>query len=287
MNTIEISGITKKFGKTKALDNITMTIGPNKIYGLLGRNGAGKTTFLNLLTNKMFPTDGKITIGGDTVFENDKVLNNMFYMTEKNLYPEGEKIKNIFRWTKEFYSLFDMEYAENLSEKFGLNTNKKVGDLSTGYNSIFKAIIALASNASIIMFDEPILGLDAYHRDMLYKELIVNYNKNPKTMIISTHIIEEIAQVLEEVIIIKEGKLIKKGSVEQILSHAYIVSGESSNVERYISNRKYIGEEVLGKFKSVTVLEDIKNKDQSLAQELKLEFSKIELQKLFINLTNK
>ena len=286
MKTIDIKGISKEYANTKALDNVTITLEPNKIYGVLGRNGAGKTTLLNLLTNRIFPTEGEITIDGHTVFENDKALNDIFYMTEKNLYPEGEKIKNIFKWTREFYPLFDIEYAKDLSEKFELNINKKVKDLSTGYSSIFKAIIALSSNANIMIFDEPVLGLDANHRDMFYKELIANYNKTPKTMIISTHIIEEVAQVLEEVIIIKKGKLIAKQSVEELLSCAYTVSGESSNVDKYIEGKKYIGQETIGNFKSVIVLEDIQNKNQVLANELKVEFSKAELQKLFISLTN-
>lgn len=286
MKTIEIKGISKNYGSTKALDKVTITIETNRIYGLLGRNGAGKTTLLNLMTNRIFPTEGDIMIDGETVFENDKVLSNMFYMTEQNLYPEGEKIKNIFKWTKEFYPLFDMEYAKGLSEKFGLDINKKVKGLSTGYNSIFKAITALASNADIVLFDEPVLGLDANHRDMFYKELIANYNESPKTIIISTHLIEEVAAVLEEAIIIREGKLIVKQSVEELLSGAYTVSGEASKVDKYIQGKKCIGIETMGSFKSATILEAAKDKDQALAEELKVEFTKAELQKLFISLTN-
>jgi ABC-2 type transport system ATP-binding protein len=106
LKTIEIKVVSKNYGSTKALDKVNITIEQNKIYGLLGRNGAGKTTLLNLMTNRIFPTEGDILIDGETVFENDKVLGNMFYMTEQNLYPEGEKIKDIFKWTREFYPLF-------------------------------------------------------------------------------------------------------------------------------------------------------------------------------------
>lgn len=281
---IEIKGLTKNYGNTKALDDVSITIEPNKIYGLLGRNGAGKTTLLNLLTNKIFPTSGSITVDGETVFENDKTLNNIFYMMEKNLYPEGMKVKEAFKWTKEFYPSFDMDYATSLSSNFELNINKKIKGLSTGYGSIFKAIVALASKAKIIVLDEPVLGLDAYHRDMLYKEILSNYIEEPKTIIISTHLIEEIADILEEAIIIKSGKVVLKESVEELLSSAYRVSGEGSKVDRYIEGKTYIGEETMGKFKSVTVLDS--NKDVGLAKELDLEFSKAELQKLFISLTS-
>lgn len=286
MSTINVINITKDYGKARALDNISLTIEANKIYGLLGRNGAGKTTLLNLITNKIFPTQGDINIDGESVLENDKALNNIFYMMEKNLYPETYKVKEVFKWTKEYYPLFDMEYAYVLAKKFELNVNKKIKSLSTGYTSIFKAIVALASNANIMMFDEPVLGLDANHRSMFYKELIANYSERPKTIIISTHLIEEVEAVLEEVIIIKEGKLIAKKTVEELLASAYIVSGEAAKVDEYLKDKKAIDEESIGKFKAATVLESMNDKNESLAKELSLEFSKPELQKLFISLTN-
>jgi ABC-2 type transport system ATP-binding protein len=286
MSVIEINGITKNYGNTKALDNVTMTIEPNKIYGLLGRNGAGKTTLLNLITNKIFPTEGDIRIDGDNVLENDEALNKVFYMVERNLYPETMKVKDIFKWTKEFYPSFDIDYANKLSEKFGLNQKKKMKDLSTGYASIAKAIAALASNAEIIIFDEPVLGLDANHRDVFYKELIANYVESPKTIIISTHLIEEVEDVLEEVIIIKNGKLIEKKSVEEMLATAYTVSGEASKVDEYLKGKNFTGQETMGKFKTATVLESIQDRNEAEARELDLEFTKVELQKLFISLTN-
>jgi ABC-2 type transport system ATP-binding protein len=286
MKRIEVKGVTKYYKTNKALDGVDFTIEPGKIYGLLGRNGAGKTTLLNLMTGRLFPTEGEIRIDGESVYENDKVLGCIFYMAEKNLYPVEERIKNIFKWTRQFYPQFDIEYAGELADKFGLDTNKKIKSLSTGYTSIFKAVTALASNAEIMLFDEPVLGLDANHRDMLYKELLANYAQNPRTIIISTHLIEEVARVLEEVIIIKEGKIIVKKPVEELLACAYTATGEASRIDRYIEGRKYTGSEQTGNLKSVIVLEDVKERDIGLAKELGIDFSKTELQKLFISLTN-
>lgn len=133
MKSVEISGISKHYGEVKALDNVTFTIKPGKIYGLLGRNGAGKTTLLNLITGRIFPNGGEIMIDGHNVCDNEEVLRDVYYMTEKNLYPEGEKIRNIFKWTREFCPLFDVEYAGSLCEKFGLNMNKKVTSLFWGW----------------------------------------------------------------------------------------------------------------------------------------------------------
>lgn len=286
MGIISINKISKNYGETKALDDLSITIEQNKIYGLLGRNGSGKTTLLDLITNRIFPTSGEITIDGEPVYENDNTLSQIYYMTEENLYPESEKVKNVYKWTAEFYSKFDIEYAKKLSVKFGLDINKKVKALSTGYSSIFKAILTLASNADILLFDEPVLGLDAFHRELFYKELILKYNESPKTIILSTHLIEEVAHVIEIAIIIKNGKLILKESVENLLENTYFISGEISKVDEYIKNKNTTGNEKIGMIKSAIVLEKLHENDKVIASELKLDVTKVELQKLFISLTN-
>ncbi|QVK17520.1 ABC transporter ATP-binding protein [Mycoplasmatota bacterium] len=286
MSKIVVHSLTKQYGDIVALNDVNLKLEPNKIYGLLGRNGAGKSTLLNLMTNKLFPTSGEILIDDESVIENDCVLNKIFYMVEKNLFPLGYKIKEIFKWTKEFYPSFDLDYAKELCDKFGLDTKLKIKALSTGYLTIFKDILALASQAEILLLDEPVLGLDANHRDLLYKEIISNFIEHPKTILISTHLIDEVADILEEVIIIKEGNIIVQNSVEKLLMSAYRISGEASRVDEYLKNRKHVGAETMGKYKSTTVLEDIKDKDMKLINELDLEVSKAPLQKLFISLTN-
>lgn len=287
MACIKISNLTKEYGKHRVLDNVSLTIEENKIYGLLGRNGAGKTTLLNLITNRIFQTKGSITIDGENVVENGGALEKIYFMTELDLYPEGMKVKELFKWTKEFYSKFDMDYAIKLSDKFGININKKYKELSTGYSSICKIIITLASGAEILIFDEPVLGLDANHRDMFYKELVANYIDEPKTIILSTHIIEEVSEILEKVIIIKDGKILDDKEVESLLGGAYLVSGSSDNVGKYIENKKCINIETIAGFKEATIIGEISVDDNNQIKELGLEISKVELQKLFIHLTGK
>lgn len=286
MSIIRVQGLCKHYGATRALDDINLELEPNRIYGLLGRNGAGKTTLLNLITNKIFPTSGEILVDEEPVWENDRALSKMFYMMEANLYPNAMKVKEVLRWSKEFYPNLDMSYALSLCEEFGLKVNKRVKELSTGYSSIMKSIIALVCNATIVIFDEPVLGLDANHREMFYRELISSYSQRPRTIIISTHLIEEIADVLEEVMILKEGRLILKQSVEDLLKQAYTVSGDEVRVERYLAGKKVVSSQQLGKYKSVTVQGILTETDRGLASELDLELSKVELQQLFISLTN-
>ncbi|EPY2278060.1 ATP-binding cassette domain-containing protein [Clostridium sporogenes] len=286
MSSIVIKNITKSYQKKEVLSNISLNIEEGKIYGLLGRNGAGKTTLLHLITNRAILDSGEILIGGENICENDKVLSKVYFMEEKNFFPESMKIVDVFKWTKEFYEDFDMEYAIKLSDMFNLNIKKKVKNLSTGYKSISKIIATLASGTEILIFDEPILGLDANHREMFYKELLKVYDDGEKTIIISTHIIEEISHLLEKVVILKEGKIIENNSVEEILNLAYAVSGSSEAVDKYIISKNIIDIETLGSYKKATILQERTKEDLDNIKKLELEISTVELQKLFIYLTN-
>jgi len=286
MGAIKVSNVSKKYGDTFALDNITLNIEENKIYGLLGRNGAGKTTLLNVINNRIFLDKGTICIDDKSMHEDGNCLGKIYFMAEQDLYPQSMKVKELFNWTKEFYSNFDMKYALELSKKFELNINKKIKELSTGYSSICKIINTLASGAEILMFDEPVLGLDANHREMFYKELMESYIENPKTIILSTHIIEEVAQLIERVIIIKDGKLIKDESVEELLTGCYCVSGLNKNIDDYIEDKNCISVDEMATFKSAVIVGENSSLEKNNQKKLDLEVSKVELQKLFIYLTS-
>lgn len=279
---IEIKNISKSFGKTQALDNVNLTFGENKIYGLLGRNGAGKTTLLNIITNRIFADSGEVLIDGVRSMENDKALKKIYMMGEKNYYPLNMKIKDIFSWTKTFYPDFDLDYAKKLSDIFELNINKKVKALSTGYNSIFKVIIALSVNTPYVLLDEPVLGLDANHRDVFYRLLIEKYSNSPSTIVISTHLIEEVSNVIEEVVIIKKGTILKNESRDTLLSQGYTISGKASSIDNYTVGKNVIGTESIGGLKVAYVLGNVEKETMPM----NLEVTKLDLQKLFVQLTN-
>ena len=145
-------------------------------------------------------------------------------------------------------------YALELSKKFGLNINKRIKELSTGYSSICKIINTMASGAEILMFDEPVLGLDANHREMFYSELMESYIENPKTIILSTHIIEEVAQILERIVILKDGKIINDENVEELLAKCYCVSGFNKNIDDYIKDKNCISVDEMASFKSAVIM---------------------------------
>jgi ABC-2 type transport system ATP-binding protein len=282
MSAIEVKNITKLYGRTMALNGVSTKFEGGCIYGLLGRNGAGKTTLLNLITDKIFPTSGDVIIDGENVHENDKALSKVYCMNEKGLYPDSMTIKDIFRWSRQFYPGMDMEYAYRLADKFSLNIKKKQKTLSTGYMSIFKIIIAISCNAPILLLDEPVLGLDANFRDLFYRELIENFSVNPRTIVISTHLIEEAAEVIEKVVIINNGRIIMQDHVQQVLSMGYTATGPQQLVDDFARGKKVLGADVLGGMKSAYLLDTLvpENVPQGI------ETSRMRLQSLFIHLTN-
>lgn len=282
MNGIQVKNVTKRFGDICALDNVSLCFEENKIYGLLGRNGAGKTTLLNAISNRIFPDQGEIHVNGLPAAENDNAQQQLYLMSEKTLYPERMKIKEAFRWTKNYYPDFDLDCAENLADKFQLDTTKRIRALSTGYSSIFKIILALSVNTPYVLLDEPVLGLDANHRDLFYKILIEKYSNHPCTVVISTHLIEEVSGIIEDIVIIKQGKIICRESCESLLAKGYTVSGKANLVDTFIEGKKVIGTDTLGGLKTAYIMGS-PAADQVPAE---LEVTSLDLQKLFIQLTN-
>ncbi|MDL2318902.1 ABC transporter ATP-binding protein [Eubacteriales bacterium OttesenSCG-928-A19] len=282
MNSIEIRGVSKRFGDVTALDGVTLTLEEGRIYGLLGRNGAGKTTLLNTITNRIFASDGAVYINGMPARENDNAQKYVYMMSEKGQYPESMRIDDVFRWTNVFYDgALDMAYADELCQAFGLSRRKKVKQLSTGYSSIYKIITALALDVPFLLLDEPVLGLDANHRDLLYRLMLENYAKNPRTIVLSTHLIEEVSRLIEEVVIIQDGRIIRQAACDELLASAYAVTGPAGAADAYAAGREVIGQDALGGMKTVYILG---RPDGAVTGQLEL--SQPDLQRLFIQLTN-
>lgn len=283
MNAIEIKNITKKYKDVKALDDVTVSFESGKIYGLLGRNGAGKSTLINIIANRIFPDEGEILIDGMKAKENMGVHEKIFCMSEADLYDRDLKVKEHFKWTARFYDSFDLNKALELAGKFNLDTNKRFKALSKGYQSIFKLIIALTLNVPYVIFDEPVLGLDANHRELFYGLLLQEFERGGQTLILATHLIEEVANIIEEVVLIDKGRILLQESVEILLATGYSVSGLAQEVDSYCQGRNVIGSEQLGGLKVSYIL----GEKTALPKGSNLQISAMNLQKLFVKLTEK
>ena len=283
MNAIQIKNITKRYKDVTALDDVSFSFEFGKIYGFLGRNGAGKTTLINIIANRIFADQGEILIDGIPAKENMGVHEKIFCMSEADLYDRDLKVKDHFKWTNRFYTDFDLKKAFELSKKFNLDTNKRFKALSKGYQSIFKLIIALSLNVPYVIFDEPVLGLDANHRELFYSLLLKEFENNERTLIIATHLIEEVSNIIEEVVLIDKGKILVQETVEELLEKGYSVSGASQEVDHYCVGRNVIGYDELGGLKVAYIL----GEKTVLPQESNLQITAMNLQKLFVKMTEK
>lgn len=277
---LKINHVSKNFKDIKALDDISCEFETGKIYALLGRNGAGKSTLMNIIANRLFPDTGEITIDGNDIYNKDEELSKLFLMSDADFFGSN-KVKDVFSFVRYFDPAFDLDYAKELVEAFELNIKMNVSKLSTGYSSIFKIILALCSSANFVMFDEPILGLDATHRDLFYKILLNRFlQKEGKVCyILSTHLIEEIDSIAERAVVIKKGKLFMEGEVEELISSVKSVSGSKVEVEKAIQKaNKVFGIDKIGNLHTAYISGDID-------QEADVTVEKVDLQRMFIEIT--
>lgn len=283
MSSLVVNNINKRFGSQTVLDDVSFTLEENTIYALLGRNGAGKSTLLNILTNRLPQNSGSVTYDGASNVNNDAVLQRMYLMSEANLYPPRMRVRGIFALTKQLYGGFDDRLASKLSDRFGLDQNARFNKLSTGYRSILKLIVALAVDVKYVFLDEPTLGLDATHRELFYQVLIESYANRPRTFVISTHLIEEIANMVERVMVLQDGQLTINASAETVLAKSYAISGPEDAVRAYTKETNVIGEDRLGHLFVHYVYGDLVS-DREIPDTVTIDH--IDLQKLFVYLTN-
>lgn len=283
MNAIRINNITKRYKDVTALDDVSFTFEYGKIYGFLGRNGAGKSTLINIIGNRIFADGGEVMVDDIPVRESMQIHEKVFCMSEADLYDGSMRVRDQFKWIDRFYDSFEMKKAFEIAEKFDLDTNKKFKALSKGYQSIFKLTVALALNVPYVIFDEPVLGLDANHRELFYDLLLRDYENNERTIIIATHLIEEVANLIEEVVLIDKGKVLLQNDVGSLLEMGYSVSGIGHEVDAYCADKNVIGCDELGNLKIAYIL----GEKTPLPQTGGLSLSAMNLQKLFVKLTEK
>ncbi len=278
---IELKHVSKSFGGVHALSDVSLSFGGGKIYGLLGSNGAGKTTMLNIITNRLYADSGEVLIDGESAPGRDKALSKVYMMAEQNLFPESMKVKAALKITADFLPSFDLELAMELAKKFGLPMNKKVKALSTGYSSIIRIILALSAGTPYVIFDEPVLGLDAQHRDMFYRLLMEHCGGGEQTVIISTHLIQEAAPLIEHAVIIKDGKILRNAPAEELKGAAHTVTGPAGLVDGYIAGRRVLNTTSIGGLKTACV-----EGEPDARVPAGLEVSPMGLQDYFISLMN-
>lgn len=283
---VELKRITKTYGKVKAVDDISFSLEPDKIYGLLGRNGAGKTTVMHMITAQLFATSGELNVFGEAPYENNRVLSQVCFIKESQKYPDNFRVIDVLEVAALLYKNWDNEYARSLIEEFRLPLGRKVKKLSRGMLSSVGIVVGLASRAPLTIFDEPYLGLDAVARALFYDRLIEDYAAHPRTVVLSTHLIDEVSRMLEHVIVIDNGRLILDEDAEMLRGRAFKVVGPAAKVEAFAADKETIYRETMGGFVSVTVMGNLRGTDRVQAEEAGLEIAPVSMQQMIVYMTN-
>lgn len=281
-----IKDLNKTYGKNKILEDINLDIDENKIYGLLGRNGVGKTTLLKLIASQLTRDSGEIKLDGAEVFENENAMENLCLVRDFPNSVKEKKVKDILAQAGVLCKEWDVKYEKFLIKEFELNTNKKLSKLSTGNQTIVGLIIGLVSRARITIFDEPTIGLDAAMRYKFYNLLLEDYEKFPRTVIISTHLIDEVSNLFEEIIILNNRKVVLKDDINSIKQRSYFLSGREDRVDLITKDKRIIHSEKFGSTKIVGVYGELTEDEKREIRDKNIEISNIPLQKLFVYLTD-
>lgn len=281
---VQAQGLSRHYGPVRAVDDVSFEIPENAICGLLGRNGAGKSTLMQLITGQEFPSAGRILVAGENPVENARVLAGMAFVKESQRYPDDFRPRHVLANAPRFFEHWDAGFADRLVDEFRLPLRTRVKKLSRGQLSAVGVIVGLAARAPITLFDEPYLGLDAVARQRFYDLLLADYAEHPRTVILSTHLIDEVADLLERVLVIGEGRILIDAAAEDLRGRAMTVVGRASEVEAFVAGRAVLHREGLGGLASVTV-DDVTAADRAEARAAGLELAPVSLQQLIIRAT--
>ena len=213
MARIEISNLTKNFGDLTALDDVTVSLEQGQIVGLLGPNGSGKTTLIKILNGLLQPTSGGVTINGIAPgVETKKVV---AYLPDRNALPDYMTASQLMDIYEDFFEDFDRLKAEAMVDDLGINRKQTMKKMSKGTKEKLQLCLVMARQAEVYLLDEPIGGVDPATRDYILRTIISNYNENA-VVLISTHLIADVESVLDDVVFIKDGRVVLHKAADEI-----------------------------------------------------------------------
>lgn len=289
MENLVCEKVKRIYSSKKVLDNINLTLEPNKIYGLLGRNGAGKTTLMSMMSAQNKCNSGNIMYGNQNIWENQNAIENICFLREisfsKTTNSYKIKAKEYLNMAATSYPNWDSEYAKRLVDEFELDTKKRFSKMSKGMLSALTIITALASRCNITMLDEPTSGLDIVMRQKFYKILIDEYSKTGRTFVISTHIIDEISSLFEEIILIDCGKIILKQNIQKLLESYCCIRGNEDTIDNISNSMNVIYSESVGREKMICFEINSYIDIEDIALNNNIDIIPVTLQNLFVYLT--
>lgn len=282
---IEVTGLSRRYRRTTALDNVSLRLEKDTIHGLLGRNGAGKTTLMSIITGQDWPTEGEVKVLGDRPHENEQVLPRICFVREEQRYIDDALPKHAFNAAAQAFPRWDAELANRLASEFRVPEKTRIKKMSRGQRSAVGVIIGIASRAEVTFFDEPYMGLDAVARQLFYDRLLEDYAAHPRTVVLSSHLIDEIAHLIENVVVIDQGKILLQEPVEQLRDRAVTLVGRADAVAEIAATREVLHHEAMGRIVRTTLLGALDDAERRALEERDVEVVPVSLQQLIVRLT--
>lgn len=284
MTAIKCTNVSKSFSDTKVLNDVNLELEAGHIYALLGRNGAGKTTLMNCLCTKYLPDTGDIFLLEEKAYENEKVLKQICFMSDYIQVFASKKVKDILKFASCFYENWDNALMNKLLDFFSINRKMLYSALSKGMCTIVSIIIGLCSGCEIVLLDEIYSGLDAVARQQFYDILLKEQEKHPRTFILSTHLIEEMTGLFENVIMMDKGSILLKEDMETLYEKSYKCVGRTDQSD-CLNGKNVIFQKQMGSITEYDIYDTFTAKEQKELEALGFSFSSLSLQELFIAFT--
>jgi ABC-2 type transport system ATP-binding protein len=278
----DVRGLSRRFGDVVALADVSLTLTTGAVHGLLGRNGAGKTTLMQILAGHLPASGGRVEVLGRDPWEDAETMRRVSLIREAQAYPNNFRVRHVLRAASWFHPNWDAGYAERLAAEFELPPNRTMTKLSRGMLSAVGIVVGLASRAPLTLFDEPYLGLDAPSRHRFYDHLLADLAEHPRTVLVSTHLIDEIADLLEHVVLLERGRVLLQAETDDLRSRAATVIGPGPEVEAAVAGAGVLSRERLAGTTRATV----RHRDRlTLPADSSVRLEPVSLQQLVVHLT--
>lgn len=282
---IKLEKVSKSYGNNIVLDNIDLCLENNRIYGLIGRNGVGKTTLMKILSDQIVNYQGQIYYEGSNIKNNNLLKENIVYIGEDFLTYnlEAQKLIKIVEYIKYLYPHFNQDRFDELTKLFKIDLFDKYRKLSLGNQSLFRNIIALSLQAKFLLLDEPSVGLDEINRDMFYQKLLDYQEIDGSTIVISSHILSDIEKIVTDIVILNRGKIIVNDSINDILEKSIIITTNEDYI-KYFENKNIVKKTYLGKQIILYAYDKFTDNEISTMREVS-DISRLNLKELFLALS--
>lgn len=282
---IEVKSLSKRIGTKEILEDINLNIEDGKVIGLIGRNGAGKTTLMKTLIGHYRASSGSIEFDGQGV-DSSEIMREVIFVDDRMSFVTGFSLEDIVLNVAKFYKNFDVKLAFKLLEYFNLDKDYFHSSLSKGMKSTFNSIIGISAHCKYTFMDEPTTGMDISIRKDFYKALLKDYINYPRTIVISSHLLGEIKEILEEIILIDDGKVVMHSSLDVFSEFAIELIGDLDDISIF-ENEILYREDVSGNIKRIVVRRDGFDDKIEALKEKGIKVNGVSAENLCVYLTNK